>query len=139
LFFEAPNNEDLRALLLAARTVAIVGVSNKPDRPSYGVAEWLIKNSHLEVYLVNPLLTELFGKPVYRSLREVPVQIDIVDVFRNIDDVPAILDEAIELNAKVFWLQLGLSSQELAEKALGVGIIPVMNRCTKIEYARLVK
>ena len=136
---EAPNDEELRALLLASKTIAVVGVSDKPDRPSYRVAEWLIKNSLLQVYLVNPLISELFGKPVYPSLAQVPAGIDIVDVFRKIDDAPALLDEAIAKDSKVFWLQLQLSSQEVAEKASSAGIISVMNRCSKIEYERLIK
>ena len=139
MIIEAPNDGDLRSLLLESRSIAIVGVSDKPDRPSYGVAQWLINNSHLEVYLVNPLLSELFGKPVYPSLSAIASPIDIVDVFRKIDDAPGILDEAIAVNAKVFWLQLGLSSQAIAEKAIAQGVTPVMNRCSKIEYARLVQ
>jgi len=136
---EAPDDSVLKDLLVQAQTIAIVGVSDKPDRPSYGVAQWLINNSHLQVYLVNPLLTELFDRPVYPTLSEIPEHIDIVDVFRKIDDAPGVLDETIALNAGVFWLQLGLSSEEIAAKALNSNITPVMNRCTKIEYARLIK
>jgi predicted CoA-binding protein len=139
LFAEAPKDEILKELLLTAQTIAVVGVSDKADRPSYGVAQWLIENSHLDVYLVNPRVNELFGKKVYPTLADLPVKIDIVDVFRNIADAPAILDETIAIGAKVFWLQLGLSDQAVAENASVSGIIPVMNRCSKIEYQRLIK
>jgi uncharacterized protein len=139
LFAEAPKDEILKELLLTAQTIAVVGVSDKADRPSYGVAQWLIENSHLDVYLVNPRVNELFGKKVYPTLADLPVKIDIVDVFRNIADAPAILDEAIDIGAKVFWLQLGLTDQAVAEKATASGITPVMNRCSKIEYRRLIK
>ena len=136
---EAPDDSVLKELLVHAQTIAIVGVSDKSDRPSYGVAQWLIENSHLDVYLVNPRVEQLFGKKVYATLADLPVKIDIVDVFRNIADAPAILDEAIAIDAKIFWLQLGLSDQDVAVKAAAVGIIPIMNRCSKIEYQRLVK
>jgi len=139
LFAEAPKDEILKELLLTAQTIAVVGVSDKADRPSYGVAQWLIENSHLDVYLVNPRVNELFGKKVYPTLADLPVKIDIVDVFRNIADAPAILDEAIDIGAKVFWLQLGLSDQDVAEKAATAGLISIMNRCSKIEYERLIK
>jgi len=139
LFAETPKDEILKELLLTAQTIAVVGVSDKADRPSYGVAQWLIENSHLDVYLVNPRVNELFGKKVYPTLADLPVKIDIVDVFRNIADAPAILDETIAIGAKVFWLQLGLTDQAVAEKATVLGIIPVMNRCSKIEYQRLIK
>ena len=136
---EAPDDSVLKELMLTAQTIAVVGVSDKADRPSYGVAQWLIENSHLDVYLVNPRVNELFGKKVYPTLADLPVKIDIVDVFRNIADAPVILDEAIDIGAKVFWLQLGLSDQAVAEKAATSGLIPIMNRCSKIEYERLIK
>jgi hypothetical protein len=137
MFQEAPDDSVLKELLVHAQTIAIVGVSDKPDRPSYGVAQWLIENSHLDVYLVNPRVEQLFGKKVYATLADLPVKIDIVDVFRNIADAPAILNEAIAFDAKIFWLQLGLGDQDIAVKAAAAGIIPIMNRCSKIEYQRL--
>jgi len=139
MFQEAPDDSVLKELLVHAQSIAIVGVSDKPDCPSYGVAQWLIENSHLDVYLVNPRVDELFGKKVYPTLADLPVKIDIVDVFRNIADAPAILDETIAIGAKVFWLQLGLSDQDIAEKAAAAGLIPIMNHCSKIEYQRLAK
>ena len=135
---QAPSDDELREILKDSKSIAIVGVSDKPDRPSYGVAEWLINNSHLEVYLVNPRIAELFGRTVYPSLTELPVIPDIVDVFRNIADAPAILEESIANKAKTFWLQLGLTDEAVAERTIKVGLNSVQNRCSKIEYARLI-
>ena len=126
-------------LLNTSKTIAIVGVSNKADRPSYGVAEYLMKNSHYELFFVNPAITELFGKPVYPSLEavsEVCPQIDIVDVFRKIEDIPGILDEAIAIGAKSFWMQLGLRDQAIAEKGEAAGLVVIQDLCIKIEHEK---
>lgn len=136
---EAPIDAELKEILQSAKSLAIVGVSNKPDRPSYQVAQWLLENSHLDIYFVNPVLADLLGKPVYPKLSDIPAPIDIVDVFRNIADVPEVLDQAIAINAKTFWLQLGLSSEEIGLRAKSAGLNIIMNRCSKIEYARLLK
>jgi predicted CoA-binding protein len=137
MYQQAPDDQKLQEILKSSKTIAIVGVSDKSDRPSYGVAEWLIKNSHLDVYLINPHVAELFGRKVYPSLEALPVAPDIVDVFRNIADAPAILEAALKVKAKVFWLQLGLEDEEVAISAQAAGVISIQNRCTKIEYARL--
>ena len=126
-------------LLHRAKTIAIVGVSNKADRPSYGVAEYLLKNSDYEIYFVNPAITELFGRPVYPTLvavSKVCPQIDIVDVFRKIEDMPGILDEAIAIGAKSFWMQLGLRDNELAEKGKTAGLVVIQDLCIKIEHEK---
>lgn len=126
-------------LLNTSKTIAIVGVSNKADRPSYGVAEYLLKNSDYEIYFVNPAITELFDRPVYPSLEAVSKicpQIDIVDVFRKIEDMPGILDEAIAIGAKSLWMQLGLRDQELAEKGEAAGLVVVQDLCIKIEHEK---
>jgi predicted CoA-binding protein len=126
-------------LLHTAKTIAIVGVSNKPDRPSYGVSQYLLENSDYEIYFVNPAITELFGKPVYPSLAavsEVCPQIDIVDVFRKIDDMPGIFDEAIAVGAKSLWMQLGLRDDELANKGEAAGLIVIQDQCIKIEHEK---
>ncbi len=135
---QAPSDEELREILKSSQSIAIVGVSDKPDRPSYGVAEWLINNSHLEVYLVNPRVSELFGKTVYPSLSDLPITPDIVDVFRNIADAPAILEESIAVKAKTLWFQLGLADEAVAKQAVDAGLKSIQNRCSKIEYARLI-
>lgn len=134
------NTESLENLLKSAKTIAIVGVSDKADRPSNGVARYLLENSNYTLYFVNPALKELLGHPVYSSLAEVlevTPGIDIVDVFRKIEDMPAVLDEAIAVGAGAFWMQLGLRDDALANKATAAGMQVVQDKCIKIEHERI--
>ena len=134
------TTESMENLLKSTKTIAIVGVSDKADRPSNGVVRYLLENSNYTLFFVNPALKELLGHPVYSSLAEVsevaPV-IDIVDVFRKIEDMPAVLDEAIAVGAGAFWMQLGLRDDALANKATAAGIQVVQDKCIKIEHERL--
>lgn len=114
-----------------------MGASSNPARASNFVATYLASSScAFDLYPVNPRETEINGLPVYPSLAELPVVPDIVDVFRNPGDCPAIATEAVAIGAKVLWLQLGIVSEEAAEIALAGGLEVVMDRCTKIEHAR---
>lgn len=131
----ALNALEISELLRNSKTVAIVGISDKPDRPSYGVARYLIENSHFDLYFVNPLLEEVLGKKVYKTLKDIPVAIDIVDVFRKPADCPEVLAESIEIGAKAIWLQLGIDVPEVEAKGTDAGLQVVMNRCIKIDYA----
>ena len=124
-------------LLKISKTVAIVGISDKPDRPSYGVAHFLLENSHFDIYFVNPLLGEVLGKKVYKTLKEVPVHIDIVDVFRKPADCLEVLAESIEVGAGAIWLQLGIDVPEVEARGVDAGLKVVMDRCIKIDYAAL--
>lgn len=133
----ALNAVEISKLLKKARTVAIVGISDKPDRPSYGVAHYLLENSHFEVFFVNPLLDEVLGKKVFKSLKEIPAHIDIVDVFRKPADCPEVLAESIEIGAGSIWLQLGISVPEVESIGNAAGLTVVMDRCIKIDYAAL--
>jgi predicted CoA-binding protein len=133
----ALNAVEISKLLKKARTVAIVGISDKPDRPSYGVAHYLLENSHFEIFFVNPLLDEVLGKKVFKSLKEIPAHIDIVDVFRKPADCPEVLAESIEIGAGSIWLQLGISVPEVESIGNAAGLTVVMDRCIKIEYAAL--
>jgi predicted CoA-binding protein len=128
---EVPN------LLRTAKTVAIVGISDKAERASYGVAQYLLENSHYELFFVNPLLENVLGQKVYKSLAEIPVHIDIVDVFRKPADCLAVLDESIEIGASAIWLQLGISVPEVETRGAKAGFTVVMDRCIKIDYAAL--
>ncbi len=125
-------------ILGAVKTIAIVGVSSNWNRPSYFVMKYL-QSQGLPVIPVNPGLAgqELLGETVYASLRDIPDKIDMVDVFRNSDAVPPIVDDAIAIGAKVVWMQLGVRHDEAAAKAEAAGIEVVMNRCPKIEFGRL--
>jgi uncharacterized protein len=133
----ALNALEISELLRESKSVAIVGISDKPDRPSYGVARYLLENSHYEIYFVNPLLDEVFGKKVYKSLKEIPVHIDIVDVFRKPADCPEVLAESIDIGASSIWLQLGITVPEVDSAGNAAGLKVVMDRCIKIDYAAL--
>ena len=128
---------DIPELLRAAKTVAIVGVSDKADRASHAVAKYLLENSDYELFFVNPLLESVLGQKVYKSLSEIETHIDIVDVFRKPADCLAVLDESIEIGADAIWLQLGISVPEVATQGSEAGLSVVMDRCIKIDYAAL--
>ncbi|MDO9444157.1 MAG: CoA-binding protein [Dehalococcoidia bacterium] len=123
-------------LIRDAKTIAVVGVSSRPDRPSNEVAKYLIDHGY-EVYLVNPTETEIFGLPVYDSVRDLPKPVDIVDIFRRPGDVPPVVDDAVAAGAKVVWMQLAIVNEAAAEVARAAGLEVVMDRCTKIEHERL--
>jgi len=131
------TSSEIPELLRSAKTIAVVGISDKPERPSYGVAQYLLENSHYELFFVNPLLENVLGQKVYKSLREIPVHIDIVDVFRKPEDCLAVLDESIEIGASAIWLQLGISVAEVDARGNAAGLTVVMDRCLKIDYAAL--
>lgn len=133
----ALNALERSELLRDSKTVAIVGISDKADRPSYGVAQYLLENSHFDLYFVNPLLEEVLGKKVYKTLKEIPVHIDIVDVFRKPADCPEVLAESVEIGAGAIWLQLGIAVPEVELKGSEAGLKVVMDRCIKIDYAAL--
>jgi len=128
---------EISHLLRTAKTVAIVGISDKPERASHGVARYLQENSDYELFFVNPLLDEVLGQKVYKSLKDIGVHIDIVDVFRKAEDCLAVLDESIEIGASAIWLQLGVSVPEVATRGSEAGLSVVMDRCIKIDYAAL--
>jgi predicted CoA-binding protein len=122
----------------AHRTVAMVGASPDWIRPSYFVMKYLLRKGYT-VIPVNPKAAggEILGQKVYASLAEIPVPVDIVDVFRRPDALPGIADEAIKIGAKVLWMQLGIRNEEAAAKARAAGLLVVQDRCMKIEYGRL--
>jgi len=107
---------------------------DNPERPVYGVSEWLLDHSHFQIFFVNPRLDTLFGHDVYPSIADIPEWVDIVDVFRNVADVPTVLDEAIAVKAKSMWLQLGLRDDISANRAVKNGLKVVQNRCLKVDY-----
>jgi predicted CoA-binding protein len=129
--------QEIPNLLKTAKTVAVVGISDKPNRPSYGVAKYLLENSHFDIYFVNPLLEEVLGQKVFKSLKEIPAHIDIVDVFRKPADCLQVLEESIEIGASTIWMQLGISVPEVAEMGSKAGLSVVIDRCIKIDYAAM--
>jgi predicted CoA-binding protein len=124
----SPDLDGLREILLAARTIAVVGLSDKPDRPSYEVAAYL-KDEGYRIIPVNPTITETLGERAYASLRGVPEPVDVVQIFRRVQFVPQIVEDAITIGARVVWMQLGIAHEEAAARARAAGLKVVMNTC----------
>ncbi len=131
-----PLEVEIKEILENSKTIAIVGLSDKPERDSYRVAEYL-KGHGYTIIPVNPTRPEILGEKSYPDLASIPVPVDIVDIFRNIDAIPAIVDEAIEIRAKVVWMQLGLAHNASARKAMEAGLVAVQSKCLKIEHQKL--
>ncbi|MET0898486.1 MAG: CoA-binding protein [Mycobacterium sp.] len=129
---------DLEQILRETRTVAVVGASANPSRPSYGVYAYLREHTDYELYPVNPTITEIDGARVYSSLAELPVVPDLVDVFRRYDELPSVLAEVLALPAlpKTLWLQQGLFHEQVGRDAHAAGLQVVMDRCLKVDHAR---
>ncbi|MEH2123835.1 CoA-binding protein [Nostoc sp.] len=130
------DDNALREVLTQAKTIAVVGHSDKRARTSYQIAQFLRQTGYT-VYAVNPLIKEIDGQPSYAALQELPEPVDIVNVFRRSEHLPQIIDEAISINAKTVWTQLGIWHQPSAQKAIDAGLNMVMDACIKIEYLRL--
>ena len=132
------RDEDIAELLGSARTIAIVGASDRPDRASYGVMRFLQQQGY-RVIPVNPQITgeHVHGEYVWRELDQIGEPIDIVDIFRRPQAAGEAVDQAIHAGAKAVWLQLGVINEEAAERAEAAGLKVVMDRCPKIEIARL--
>jgi len=125
--------DQITELLKNARTIAVVGLSGDPTRPSYGVSEYIQRQGY-RIIPVHPTATEVLGEKAYPSLRDIPEKIDIVDVFRRPDAVPAIVDEVIELKLPALWLQEGVIHEEAAERARNAGVAVVMDHCILKEH-----
>ena len=131
------ESADVASLLKKSKVVAVVGVSDKPDRASNGVAKYLQENSDYTLYFVNPVLENVLGQKSYASLAEIPEAIDLVDVFRKPADIESVMNEAIEVGAEAFWMQLGISEEIQAARGVEAGMDVVQNLCIKIEYEKL--
>jgi predicted CoA-binding protein len=124
---------EITEILNNYRVVAVVGLSAKPDRPSYRVAQYLQEHGY-RIVPVNPGCQEILGERCYASLKDIPFPVAIVDIFRNVEAIPAIVAEAIAVGAKVVWMQLGLEEPDSARKAKQAGLQVVMDHCLKIEH-----
>jgi uncharacterized protein len=135
----AENSADiatLRRILKAARTIAVVGLSQQWHRPSYFAAKYM-QGKGYRIIPVNPSYSQILGERCYARLEDIALPIDIVDVFRRTEDVGPIADSAIAIGAKCLWQQLGVHNREADAKARAAGLDSVMDRCVKIEHARL--
>ncbi len=126
----------LRRILNTYKRVAMVGLSADWWRPSFFAAKYLLEHG-FEVIPVNPKYKEILGQKCYPDLKSIPTPVDVVDLFQKAERVPLFVDGAIEIGAKVVWMQLGIVNQQAAQKALDAGLEVIMDRCMKIEYARI--
>lgn len=118
-------------LLKSLKTIAIVGISNDPEKPSYKVAEYL-KNNGYKIIPVNPKYDTVLGEKCYKSLSDIEESVDIVDVFRKKEDILPIAQEALKIKPKIFWMQLGIDNQEAKELLEKHGIFVIENTCLKV-------
>ena len=131
-----PTDDALRTLLTTSRTIAIVGASSKPDRPSHGIMKSLLAAGY-HVIPVSPNETEVLGQRAYDALDAIEEPVDIVDVFRRAEDTPPIADDAVKIGARALWLQLGISNDDAARRAEEGGLMVVMNACIGVTVQRL--
>jgi uncharacterized protein len=135
-----PSDENLRTLLQKARTIAVVGLSNKPERPSHDVARYMQARGY-RIVPVNPVLAEqgveVLGEPCFAQLTDIPFAIDIVDVFRRSEEVLPVASQAVQIGAQCLWQQLGVDNRDAHEIASAAGLLSVTDQCLKIEHRRL--
>jgi uncharacterized protein len=129
------DSDKLRRILRRAKTIAVVGLSAQWHRPSYFAAKYMQEHG-FRVIPVNPGYPEILGEKCYKSLRDIPEKVDIVDCFRRSVEIPAIADDAVAIGAKVLWMQLGVENGDARRKAEAAGLEVVENRCVKIEHGR---
>ena len=128
--------EDVRNILTSTKTIAVVGLSNKPDRPSHEIASYL-KDEGYRIIPVNPAITEALGEKAYPSLRDIPQRVDVVQIFRKSEDVPPIVEDAIAIGAKVVWMQSGIMNEEAAARAETARLKVVMDACMRAAHRTL--
>lgn len=134
---ENPGEGEIGTLLRAARRIAVVGLSPRPERDSHRVARYMQRAGY-QVIPVYPREAQILGERVYRHLAEIEGQVDIVDVFRRSDALAEVIDEAIAIRPRALWLQLGCIDEEGAARAAAAGIVVVMDRCIMVDHARAI-
>ncbi|MDA8125303.1 MAG: CoA-binding protein [Deltaproteobacteria bacterium] len=132
-----PSGEEVQKLLREVRTIAVVGLSDRPDRDSHRVASYL-QGQGYRIVPVNPSQTEILGEICYPDLASIPHPVDIVNIFRAVPVIPGIVEEALRIGAKAVWMQLGLCHNASAQKARAAGLCVVQSRCLMVEHRRLI-
>ncbi|GBC80646.1 hypothetical protein HRbin09_01891 [bacterium HR09] len=134
------SDEEIKAILEEAKTVAVVGLSDNPERESHQVAAYL-KAQGYRIIPVNPNVQEVLGERAYPTLGDIPkdIKVDVVDIFRRPEFIPEIVDQAIARGAKAVWMQKGLAHNAAADKARAAGLAVVMDRCMMVEHRRLLR
>ena len=130
--------QTVEEILNQGKTIAVVGLSPKPERDSHRVAKYLQAQGY-RIIPVNPMADEILGEKCYQDLKSIPEQVDVVDIFRKPEDVPPIVDQAVDIGAAAVWMQLGISHDEAGAKARKAGLGVVMDKCMLIEHQRLAK
>lgn len=130
------NDHELKEILTSVKTIASVGASSNPEKPSYGVVIYLIEHGY-HVIPVNPAAFEILGEKSYPDLASIPERVDVVQVFRRPEDVPPVVDAAIQIGAKVVWMQEGITNEDAAAKAEAAGLKVVMDKCMMKVHKRL--
>ena len=133
---ENENIAIIRKVLRESKTIAVVGLSQKPDRPSYQVASYLMEVGYT-IIPVNPSQDTILGLTCYPNLRAIPTPVDIVDIFRRQEEVTPIVEDAINIGARCIWMQKGIVNEEAAAKAEAAGLTVIMDRCAKIDHMNL--
>ena len=129
---------DIEEILRECRTVAVVGLSPRPNRPSHSVSVYLQQNGY-RIVPVNPMVEEVLGEQSYPDLESIPFHVELVDVFRRSEEVPTVVEQAIRAGAEAVWLQLGVIHHEAAARAAEHGLDVVMDKCTAIEHRALAR
>lgn len=130
--YQHPSREEIKSILQSSTTIAVVGLSDKPDRVSYMVSEAMQAKGYT-IIPVNPNADSILGQKSYASLKDIPFPVDIVNVFRRSEHTPPVAEEAVAIAAKTLWLQLGIASEEAATIAEAGGLNVIMDRCIKVE------
>jgi predicted CoA-binding protein len=130
------NDQEMRDILKSAKTVASVGLSSNQEKESFSIVAYLMDKGYT-ILPVNPKADEILGAKVYKSLSDIPDQVDVVQVFRRPEDVPPVVDEAIKIGAKVVWMQEGIVNEDAAQKAREAGLQVVMDACMRATHRRL--
>ncbi len=128
--------DDVRKILTSTKTIAVVGLSDKADRPSNEIARYMQRAGY-RIIPVNPTIKEALGEKAYPGLRDIPEKIDVVQIFRRPEDVPAVVDDAIAVGAKVVWMQPGAENEEAAKQAEAAGLIAVVGACMRVAHQTL--
>jgi len=134
--FQNPATDQITALLTRVRTIAVVGLSPKPDRPSYGVSQAMQRFGY-RIVPVRPAVDSVLGEKAYARLADIPFPVDLVNVFREAAAIPGVVDECLAMGAPALWIQEGIVHDAAAEKARAAGLTVVMDRCIYKDYLRL--
>ena len=129
-------NEDIIEIIKESKVIAIVGASRNPEKAAYAIPKYL-KNQGFTIIPVNPSADKILGEKAYPNLKEIPYQVDIVDVFRPSDETPEIVESAVKIKPKLIWLQLGISNEQAKKIAADHNIKFVMNKCLKVEHMKI--